>query len=188
MVDYSSPPNLSVTVIRNDNNERKKSTYKYRNRTRDNADEFYNIKPKILNNNGEEIQKIHKPVKKPKNLNNVIIDKLTALKGAIYTCVPLCIDKDVFGYGMQSSLKKINKGHFTTSLKVFYKNNILKFKKLLFVVSHDIRTDNINVTIIDTTDEVPNILFVTSDEYPIFKIEKYLPSILESLQDILSKI
>lgn len=120
------------------------------------------------------------------NLN--LCKRLTKIKSSIYECIPLCIDTDGFSYALNACTKKIEKGCLTISLKIYNKEIVEKSKKILFVITVDVKTDLMTVTIVDNNDASPMILFTCSDVYPMMKVEKYLPTIVESTQTIINKM
>lgn len=103
----------------------------------------------------------------------------------IEDCIKLSIDTDRFGYNIYKSMKKIKSGAFTINVRIYLKQDTYNHKTVLFIVDKDTKTNLIHVSIIDSDPLSPSVLFTTSDEYPIVKLERYIPSIIISTQNMI---
>ena len=110
---------------------------------------------------------------------------LMQTSAVIEDCVKLSIDTEQYGYTVIKNMKKIKTGAFTISVHIYLKHNPDVSKSILFIVDKDTRTSLIHVSIIDANPLSPSILFTTSEQFPANKLEKYIPSIVISTQNMI---
>lgn len=119
----------------------------------------------------------------PSEKQSVLIQTASAIEN----CVKLSIDSDRYGYTYMKNFKKIKSGAFTINVRIYAKHSPSEHKSLLFIVDRDIKTALVHVSIVDNSSVNPSVLFTASDLYPVIKIEKYVPSIISSTQNMISK-
>lgn len=110
---------------------------------------------------------------------------LTQTLKAIEDCINLSVDTSKYDIVMMKNTKKLSKGQFTVNVRIVLKAEPGLYKTLLFVVDMDIKTSYIHTVILDSQPITPNLLFTSTDQYPITKIEKYVPSIVISTQNMI---
>jgi hypothetical protein len=131
-------------------------------------------------NNRRPETKIVKPETDIKKEN--IMEKITK---TIDECVKLSIDNEKYGFTTTKNVKKLQIGIYVANVRIFKKANPESYKTLMFLVDRDAKTSLIHVTIVDSHPITPTVLFVVSDTYPITKMEKYIPSIVSSTQNMI---
>jgi hypothetical protein len=124
-----------------------------------------------------------KPVDQP---DNTIEKKslMTRIVDTIENCVELSIGKE-FRFIIMKNLKKIQTGSIIIKVIVYLEETPEKQRSILFIIDKDIVTSLIHVSIVDDNEKSPSILFTTNITNPISKLEKYIPSIIMSTQDII---
>ena len=119
-------------------------------------------------------------------LMNDAAEKLKEVVDATTSCVELSVDKDFD----VTTLVKINPKDPSMATV----NNVIKEKgerrgkaekQLTVTIDIDKKTNLFHVMIVNVDKFNTNILFTATEENPIQKIEKYLPNIINSTQNIL---
>ena len=120
---------------------------------------------------------------------NTVMDKtdkiMVSIINSIKNCIKLTVDRKDFIYHITESTKKINNGSFVLSLRLCSRYDETKIKYLVFIVNKDIRTGLYTINILDGNMNAPSIIFSTSDNYPVHKIEKYVPNIIISTENMI---
>lgn len=120
-----------------------------------------------------------KPVKKESL--NVLLSILKAVK----TCISLSVDTDSYNYLMVETTKKIQTGSIVLNLRISSKDDVDNCRYLVFVFNRDDKTGLIHSFIMDGNNQNPSILFALTDNYPVNKLERYVPSIISSTQNMI---
>lgn len=95
------------------------------------------------------------------------------------------IDTEKFLYVFTYSDKKKEVGNMVIDLRISLKENPDKYKCLVYVINRDVRTGLNHVFVMDCDNEEHKTLFTVSDRYPVSKLERYLPSIIKSTQNMI---
>ena len=123
--------------------------------------------------------KITKPVKKESL--NVLLSILKAVK----TCISLSVDTESYNYLITESTKKIQIGSIVLNLRISSKDDVDNCRYLVFVFNRDGKTGLIHSFVMDGNNQNPSILFASTDIYPVSKLERYVPSIISSTQNMI---
>lgn len=116
-------------------------------------------------------------------LSNDVAAKLKEVVAATTNCVELSVSKD---FDVTTVVKLNPKDSSMATV-----NNVIKMKgvrgdrQLSVVIDVDKRTALCHVMILNVERLNTNILFTATEEDPIQKIEKYLPNIINSTQNML---
>ena len=116
-------------------------------------------------------------------LSNDVAAKLKEVVAATTNCVELSVSKD---FDVTTVVKLNPKDSSMATI-----NNVIKMKgargdrQLSVVIDVDKRTALCHVMILNVERLNTNILFTATEEDPIQKIEKYLPNIINSTQNML---
>ena len=116
-------------------------------------------------------------------LSNDVALKLKEVVAATTNCVELSVSKDFD----VTTVVKLNPKDSSMAIV----NNVIKMKgargdrQLSIVIDVDKRTALCHVMILNVERLNTNILFTATEEDPIQKIEKYLPNIINSTQNML---
>ncbi len=129
-----------------------------------------------------------KPIKKEAKVQSTKANKdgiLKQISETIEDCIKLSVETDRFGYHINRSLAKINVGAFSITTRIYLKQEPSNSKTLMFIVDKDKKRNLFHITIMGWDPVTPTILFTTSDEYPITKLERYVPSIMMTTQNMI---
>lgn len=162
----------------------KKNNNKYQKSVHTNKHSHQNtFKPTKVITPNTDIEIKTKPIGHP---DNTIEKKslMTRIVDTIENCVELSISKE-FRFIIMKNLKKIQTGSIIIKVIVYLEETPEKQRSILFIVDKDIVTSLIHVSIVDDNEKSPSILFTTNITNPISKLEKYIPSIIMSTQDII---
>lgn len=127
-----------------------------------------------------------KPIRNQQPKNEKKEGILTRTIKTIEECLTISINQSKYGIKISKSMRKMASEAVTISAIVYLLDDAEKQKILLFVVDRDKVTSMVHVTIIDNNSKSPNILFVTNDENPISKMEKYIPNIINSTEKMIN--
>jgi hypothetical protein len=100
-------------------------------------------------------------------------------------CISISVDKMKYNFVYTESTKKIQSGSYVLSLRLSSKEDAETNKYLVFVINTDAKTGMMHVTILDGDHYAPSVLFSTTDKYPVNKLERYVPSIIASTQNMI---
>lgn len=153
------------------------------NSTKSTNNKYQAPKPKPVDKN-KAVQKA-----KPEVSSEVTTRKTTdvdVLSDLIKEIISTTVDEPYYEYSIIEAKNKRTYGIMTMNCIIHKKKDDNK-KTLLFVINKDVKTGLINAAIIDGHTHRPSVLFVATDPLQEIKkkIEKYLPSIVISTQEML---
>lgn len=110
---------------------------------------------------------------------------LTSITKSIKGYISNSIDKEKYNFAITESTKKIQSGSVVLNLRISLKDDTDKCRYLVFVLNRDAKTGMIHTFILDGDQYAPSVLFSTTDKYPVNKLERYVPSIIVSTQNMI---
>lgn len=113
------------------------------------------------------------------------VTALTNIIKSLRNCISLSIDKDRYNYAVTETTKKIKAGSVVLNVRISLKEDAERCRYLVFVVNRDAKTGMNHVFILDGDQYAPSVLFSTTDKYPVNKLERYVPSIIVSTQNMI---
>lgn len=113
------------------------------------------------------------------------VTALSNIIKALKNCINLSVDKKQYNFVFTESTKKIQAGSYVLSLRLSLKTDAEKNKYLVFVINRDAKTGMMHMFILDGDHYAPSVLFSTTDKYPVNKLERYVPSIIGSTQNMI---
>ena len=123
--------------------------------------------------------------KEKTNQHENCVTILTNIVKSVKNCLSLAIDKERYNYSVTDSMKKIKAGSVVLNVRISLKNDAERCRYLIFVINRDAKTGMNHVFILDGDQYAPSVLFSTTDKYPVSKLERYVPSIIVSTQNMI---
>lgn len=160
----------------------RRNNYNRRNTKYNNSSNTTNVEKKYMPFQPSDTH-LSRPVTIPKT--NAPDYSIEGLKKHIDNIIDKTVDTMFFDCKRYTKTQKIKAGAIATTIELSPKYNPEIKKSLLIIINKDIKRGLFNMSICNGSVENLNILFTCMDAYLVPKVDKYLPVIIQSTENIL---